>query len=53
MKLEYGHVMENPFGWEERYERKDLENERHQGKVILILNPIRFWMRTLAVFLTL
>lgn len=33
MTLEYGHVMENPFGWEERFERKDLENQRHQGKV--------------------
>lgn len=31
--LEYGHVMENPFGWEERLERKDLKTQRHQGKV--------------------
>lgn len=32
-ELEFGHIMENPFGWEERYERKDAKNQRHQGKV--------------------
>lgn len=31
--LEFGHIMEHPFGWEERYERKDSKNQRHQGKV--------------------
>lgn len=32
-QLEFGHIMENPFGWEERFERKDSANQRHQGKV--------------------
>lgn len=31
--FEFGHVMESPSGWEERYERKDLATQRHQGKV--------------------
>lgn len=33
-KLDYGHLMENPSGWEERYERKNLKHHRHQGKVM-------------------
>lgn len=32
--LDYGHLMENPSGWEERYERKNLKDHRHQGKVM-------------------
>lgn len=32
--LDYGHLMETPSGWEERYERKNLKNHRHQGKVM-------------------
>jgi len=35
-KLEFGHIMENPKGWEDRYERKDLDKLRFQGKVILL-----------------
>ncbi|GAB0090468.1 hypothetical protein DMENIID0001_052030 [Sergentomyia squamirostris] len=31
--IEFGHVMENPKHWEERYERNDMKNHRHQGKV--------------------
>lgn len=31
--LEFGHLMETPNGWEERYERKDFKRHRHQGKV--------------------
>lgn len=34
--LEFGHVMDNPFGWEERYEKQDRKNHRHQGKVNII-----------------
>lgn len=32
-ELEFGHVMENDHRWEERYEKKDLKDNRHQGKV--------------------
>lgn len=31
--MEFGHIMENPFGWEERFERKDMKLHRYQGKV--------------------
>lgn len=31
--FEFGHVMETPDGWEERFESKDLATNRHQGKV--------------------
>ncbi|KAJ6642296.1 hypothetical protein Bhyg_07243, partial [Pseudolycoriella hygida] len=31
-ELEFGHVMENDDGWEERYEKKDMKDNRHQGK---------------------
>lgn len=32
-QLDYGHLTENPTGWEERYERKNLKSQRFQGKV--------------------
>ncbi|XP_046589273.1 uncharacterized protein LOC107220076 [Neodiprion lecontei] len=32
-KIEFGHVCENPREWEQRFEQKDLKNNRHQGKV--------------------
>ncbi|CAH0387161.1 unnamed protein product [Bemisia tabaci] len=32
-QLEFGHVLEDPNEWEQRYERKDHENNRFQGKV--------------------
>lgn len=35
--IEFGHVMENPSGWEERFERQDRKKHRHQGKVIIAL----------------
>ncbi|KAL1139092.1 hypothetical protein AAG570_009153 [Ranatra chinensis] len=33
-QLEFGHVAEDPKRWELRYERKDHDNIRHQGKVV-------------------
>lgn len=32
-QLDFGHLIENPSGWEERYERKNLKSQRHQGRV--------------------
>ncbi|XP_025988111.2 uncharacterized protein LOC105207666 [Solenopsis invicta] len=32
-KLEFGHVCENPSEWEQRFERKDFDNNRYSGKV--------------------
>lgn len=32
-QIEFGHLTENPSGWEERYERKNLKSQRHQGRV--------------------
>lgn len=32
-QIDYGHLTENPAGWEERYERKNLKSQRHQGRV--------------------
>lgn len=31
--LEFGHVKETPDDWEQRYERKNMAENRHQGKV--------------------
>ncbi|XP_055607190.1 uncharacterized protein LOC129754949 [Uranotaenia lowii] len=33
LELEFGHLYETNDGWEERYERQDHKNHRHQGKV--------------------
>uniref|UniRef100_A0A182PJY7 Secreted protein n=1 Tax=Anopheles epiroticus TaxID=199890 RepID=A0A182PJY7_9DIPT len=33
LELEFGHLFESNDGWEERYERQDHQNHRHQGKV--------------------
>ncbi|XP_043278600.1 uncharacterized protein [Venturia canescens] len=33
LKIQFGHVCENPHEWEQRFERKDLKNNQHQGKV--------------------
>lgn len=32
-QIDFGHLSENPNGWEERYERKNLKSQRYQGKV--------------------
>lgn len=32
-QIEFGHVCENPNEWEQRYEKKDFDRNRHQGKV--------------------
>ncbi|XP_012259754.1 uncharacterized protein LOC105688214 [Athalia rosae] len=32
-KIQFGHVCENPREWEQRFEERDLETNRHQGKV--------------------
>lgn len=37
LKIEFGHVCENPTEWEQRFERKEFDNNRHSGKVIVIL----------------
>ncbi|XP_049297343.1 uncharacterized protein LOC125771112 isoform X3 [Anopheles funestus] len=33
LELEFGHLFESNNGWEERYERQDHQNHRHQGKI--------------------
>ncbi|XP_071644689.1 uncharacterized protein [Temnothorax longispinosus] len=33
LKVEFGHVCENPTEWEQRFERKDFDNNRYSGKV--------------------
>ncbi|XP_058065909.1 uncharacterized protein LOC131215537 [Anopheles bellator] len=33
LELEFGHLFESNDGWEERYERQDHQQHRHQGKV--------------------
>jgi len=32
-QIEFGHVCEDPHEWEQRYEKKDLAKQRHQGQV--------------------
>nr|XP_012145853.1 PREDICTED: uncharacterized protein LOC105663155 isoform X2 [Megachile rotundata] len=32
-KLQFGYVCENPMQWEQRFEEKDLSENRHRGKV--------------------
>ncbi|XP_028047385.2 uncharacterized protein LOC105839741 [Monomorium pharaonis] len=32
-KFEFGHVCENPNEWEQRFERKDFDDNRYSGKV--------------------
>ncbi|XP_031633251.1 uncharacterized protein LOC116347019 [Contarinia nasturtii] len=32
-EIDTGHLSENPDGWEERYERKNLKSQRFQGKM--------------------
>jgi hypothetical protein len=32
-QIEFGHVCEDPHDWEQRYEKKDLAKQRHQGQV--------------------
>ncbi|KAI4456923.1 hypothetical protein MML48_8g00016395 [Holotrichia oblita] len=31
-ELEFGHVKETPFSWEQRFEKINLDDNRHQGK---------------------
>ncbi|XP_071644297.1 uncharacterized protein [Temnothorax longispinosus] len=33
LKVEFGHVCENPTEWEQRFERKDFDNNCYSGKV--------------------
>lgn len=33
LEIEFGHISETPKGWEERYERQNHKENRHQGKV--------------------
>ncbi|XP_015604822.1 uncharacterized protein LOC107272309 [Cephus cinctus] len=33
LKIQFGHVCENPNEWEQRFEQKDFEKNHHQGKV--------------------
>ncbi|XP_053666070.1 uncharacterized protein LOC128715213 [Anopheles marshallii] len=33
LELEFGHLFESNNGWEERFERQNHQNHRHQGKV--------------------
>ncbi|RLU17465.1 hypothetical protein DMN91_009700 [Ooceraea biroi] len=35
LKIEFGHVYENPSEWEQKFERKDFDNNRYSGKVII------------------
>lgn len=35
-QLEFGHVFEDPSVWEQRYEKKDFDTQRYQGKVSLM-----------------
>jgi hypothetical protein len=32
-QIEFGHVCEDPHEWQQRYEKKDLAKQRHQGQV--------------------
>lgn len=32
-KIQFGHVCETPDDWEQRFERKDFKENKHQGKV--------------------
>ncbi|EFN81159.1 hypothetical protein EAI_00680 [Harpegnathos saltator] len=32
-QIEFGHVCENPNEWEQRFERRDFDNNRHSGKI--------------------
>lgn len=32
-QVEFGHVCEDPNDWEQRFERKDLDKQHHQGQV--------------------
>ncbi|XP_067213194.1 uncharacterized protein [Linepithema humile] len=32
-EIEFGHVCENPNEWEQRFERKDFDNNRYSGKI--------------------
>lgn len=32
-QIDLGHLSENPSGWEERYERKNMKSQRYLGKV--------------------
>lgn len=36
-QLEFGHVFEDPNVWEQRYEKKDFDAQRYQGKVSWVL----------------
>ncbi|XP_026828925.1 uncharacterized protein LOC105282283 [Ooceraea biroi] len=33
LKIEFGHVYENPSEWEQKFERKDFDNNRYSGKI--------------------
>lgn len=35
-EIEFGHVRETPDDWEQRFEKINLENLAHQGKVLVI-----------------
>jgi hypothetical protein len=42
-QIEFGHVCEDPHGWEQRYEKKDLAQHRHQGQVA-IATGTGYWL---------
>lgn len=39
-QIDFGHLSENPSGWEERYERKNIKTHRNQGKVCMTIDYI-------------
>ena len=58
-QIEFGHVCEDPHGWEQRYEKKDLAKQRHQGQVAtatgtgqwLFITGISMFFRSLSLSL--
>lgn len=34
-EIEFGHVCETPEDWEQRFEKINLQDKQHQGKVLL------------------
>ncbi|KAK3928419.1 tRNA modification GTPase MnmE [Frankliniella fusca] len=37
-QVEFGHVCEDPNEWEQRFERKDLDKDHHQGQVCVFMS---------------
>lgn len=50
-EIEFGHVCETPDDWEQRFEKINLQDKQHQGKVSYCLKDLLTFYTPFAVLI--